>query len=105
MQKRDSKSFDSGTSYRSQFDDGSADAIGNANDSKTSLPSTPARASMISATNQSVDENATTGDRSRYGLNNVDNGSGSDNNKGDDDENKHSENTNEVLKTMRKKYT
>lgn len=102
MQKRDSKSFDSGSLYRSQIDDGSNEVMGNANDCKTSLPSTPARASSLStANNQSLDDNNTNGDRNKYGNNHGNSSSGD---KGDDDEHKRTEHTNEVLYMKTVKY-
>lgn len=87
MQKRDSKSFDSGSSFRSDVDDDTNGYnAGVANDGKKLLPTPPVWATIM-ASNQSVNNESTKHDTDNK-TNATPAGGDSDNNKADDKDTK-----------------
>lgn len=91
MQKRDSKSLDSGSSFRSDIDDDTNSySAGVANDGKKSLPKPPTWATVM-ASNQSVNDNNINNEGFKHDTDNKRNvtpatGVDSDNNKTDDND-------------------
>lgn len=100
MQKRDSKSFDSGSSFRSDIDDDTNGyGAGVANDGKKLLPTPPIRSTGM-ASNQSVNDNNINNETIKHDTDNKTNttpvtGGDSDNNKTDDNDFKSGEQSHE----------